>query len=300
MSATPPETLPETPPPPDAPRLGRVARLLIEAMAKHLPPSAAQLRLLDVGGLAGAILTERRADLEVIAVPNDPDAWTVAPESADAVVAYDRALDPPLLRAALGALRPGGRLIVMDSRGAVDEAHVTTLETAGYGRILVEVGAECPLPTGVLMRGEKPHTTADTLARIASVAGSDDDDETGEVVSQAEWRGFRGKYLHVPVIQTPNKPVWAMGPGESYAWDALTLDGALLAFSSLPKAVAFMQPSVLAGRALGVNKVAKFSKTAAARWALPVWLNPPPDALEGRDLGSAPLDPADAEASDEG
>jgi len=40
------------------------------------------------------------------------------------------------------------------------EAFVKTLEAADYTRILVEVGAECPLPVGALMRGEKPHTVA--------------------------------------------------------------------------------------------------------------------------------------------
>ena len=34
-------------------------------MAKHLPPSASALRLLDVDGMAGAVLTETRADLRV-------------------------------------------------------------------------------------------------------------------------------------------------------------------------------------------------------------------------------------------
>jgi len=36
------------------PRTPRLARLFIEAMAKHLPPSASQLRLIDVDGAAGA------------------------------------------------------------------------------------------------------------------------------------------------------------------------------------------------------------------------------------------------------
>jgi len=41
----------------------RVERQLIEAMAKHLPPSAASLRLVDIGGRAGAVFAEARADL---------------------------------------------------------------------------------------------------------------------------------------------------------------------------------------------------------------------------------------------
>lgn len=275
----------------DVPRLGRVARLLIEAMGKHLPPSAASLRLLDVGGAAGAVLVEKRADLDIQRVSADPDSWTIAPDSFDAVVAYDRLLDTPLLRAALTALRPGGRLIVMDSRGEVSEIPVKTLESAGYTRILVEIGAECPLPTGVLMRGEKPHTTTDTLERIQQVAEHDHNALTLD--------DFRGKYVHLLVIQTPNKPVWAMGADDRYRWQAVTVDGALLAFSSLPKAVGFMQPAVVAGQITGVNKVAKFSRATAQTWPQPVLLNPTLDVLNDRALVYLDIDSATAEESDE-
>lgn len=275
----------------DVPRLSRVARLLIEAMGKHLPPSAAVLRLLDVGGAVGAVLAEKRTDLEIHRVSADPDSWTIAPDSFDAVVAYDSLLDSRLLDSALSALRPGGRLIVMDARGEVSEVPVKTLESAGYTRILVEVGAECPLPTGVLMRGEKPHTTANTHERIQQVAEHDS--------NTLNLDDFRGKYVHLLVVQTPNKPVWAMGADERYQWRAAVVDGALLAFSSLPKAVAFMQPAVVAGQIRGVNKVAKFSRATAQTWTQPVLLNPTLDALNDKTLAYIDIDPSTAEESDE-
>lgn len=275
------------------PKLGRVARLLIEAMGKHLPPSAASLRLLDVGGAAGTVLAEKRADLHIQSVSADPERWNIAPDSIDAVVAYDGVLDERLLQAALNVMRPGGRLIVMDSRGEVSESHGKTLETAGYTRILVETGAECPLPTGVLMRGEKPHTTSDTLERIQQVAQQDEDDDVQTLDD------FRGKYVHLLVVQTPNKPIWAMGADEHYHWDAVAVDGALLAFSSLPKAVGFMQPAVVAGRIVGVNKVAKFNRTTAQEWTHPVILNPTLSVLEGKTAALIKIDPATAEESDE-
>ncbi|MBL8130600.1 MAG: hypothetical protein JNL42_01975, partial [Anaerolineae bacterium] len=43
--------------------LARVSRILVEAMAKHLPPSAAELRLLDVNGFCGETLLRLRPDL---------------------------------------------------------------------------------------------------------------------------------------------------------------------------------------------------------------------------------------------
>ncbi|MFN8562170.1 MAG: hypothetical protein U0703_11245 [Anaerolineae bacterium] len=83
-------------------------------------------------------------------------------------------------------------------------------------------------------------------------------------------------------------------------WRALALaddgDRLLLAFSSLPNAVAFMQPAVLDGAITGVNKVAKFSR-AAQDWR--PWINPPLEALAGREIVYVPVDPALAEIPDE-
>jgi hypothetical protein len=181
----------------------------------------------------------------------------------------------------------------MDSEGDLNETsgRGRILEQAGYTRILVESGIECPLPTGVLMRGEKPHLTHDTLARIEQVAQADDDALT--------LTAYRGKYVHLLVMQTPNKPVWARQPEEPIRWQALTADGALLAFSSLPKAVSLMQPAVIAGKLKEVNKVAKFGKETAQTWTQPVLLNPTLESLEGKQLALIEIDPATAESPDE-
>ena len=171
-----------------------------------------------------------------------------------------------------------------------DELRVQTLEKAGYTRILVGTGIECPLPTGVLMRGEKPHTTDDTLERIQVAAEQDE---------AQPFADYRGKYVYLLVTQTPNKPVWTLEAGETIQWQAVTLDDALLAFSSLPKAVGFMQPAVLAGRIQDVNKVGKFSVATAQTWTQPVLLNPESDVLEGGTVGRINVDASTAEAPDE-
>lgn len=268
----------------------RVTQQLVEAMAKHLPPSASALRLLDIGGAAGAVLSALRPDLDITRADVQDDA-TLPADSFDAVVAFDHTLTPPLLALAMRVMRAGGRLIVVDSHGEVSETPVTTLESAGYARILVETAAECPLPVGVLMRGEKPHTTGDTLARIQQVAQHDADAQPLEA--------YRGRFVHLLIQQTPNKPVWALREGESVAWRAVAVDGVLLAFSSLPKAVALMQPAILQGLIKDVNKVAKFSVATARGLGMPLTLNPTLESMAGGGLSFVSIDPALAESPDE-
>lgn len=276
----------------------RLSRLLIEAMAKHLPPSASRLRVLDINGAAGAVLASLRQDLDVQAISGDVGQWSsavVPPASYDAVVAYGYALNAVFLALVLDALRPGGRLIVVNPNGEVMPALGQQLEQNGYVRILVETAAECPLPTGVLMRGEKAHSTADTHERVLVAAAQDAD--------ALDWSAYKGHYVHLLIAQTPNKPAWRLLPGEVITWSAAAVESlhgqTLLAFSSLPKAVAFMQPSVMEGRISGVNKVAKFSRAAAMAWAHPFLLNPAPTVLSAYPLAWVAVDMGTAEASDE-
>lgn len=271
--------------------IGRVGKLLIQAMAKHLPPSAVGLRLLDVNGTTGPVLLAERPDLDLTAAPADGLA-SLPDGGFDAVTAYDIPLDSDFLAQVRRLLRPGGRLITVDSELDPDEGAVHTLEQAGYTRILVETGVECPLPVGRLARGEQPHLTDDTLARVAGATARD---------ARAALEGFRGRSVHLLIQQTPNLPAWKRPTTTPVVWQAVALaqaDGPeLLAFTSLPAAVAFMQSAVLAGTVRDVNKVAKFPRETALTWSWPILLNPEPQALTA--VAWLPIDPALADTPEE-
>ncbi len=264
------------------------------AMAKHLPPSASALRLLEAGGEAGAALAALRDDLVITAVDGAAGLAAQPEASADAVT-WLGPLDDGLLAASLRALRAGGRFIAVDPAGQPAAEAVTMLETAGFVRVLVEAAAPEVEPSGVLMRGERPHTTADTLARVEGVAARD--------AGVTDWPAFRGRYVHLLVRVTPDKPAWKLEPGEPVAWHAAAVqreDGpALIAFSSLPNAVSFLQQAVLAGVMEGVNKVAKFPRAAAERWTEPLIFNPSLAALTGRALVRVAVSPGDAVTGEE-
>lgn len=275
----------------------RLMRLLAEAMAKHLPPSASALTLLDISGRMGAAMRSLRPDC----VPHPVELAQVealAPDSVDAVTGVGVLPESRLLAALLRALRPGGRLIWIDPDDSPADQRLADLgcllEDAGYTRILVSAALDDGY-VGVLMRGEKPHTTADTHARVQVAAARD--------AMQSDLSSFRGRFVHLLIRQTPNKPAWAVQPGERVRWEAvaLSIDGrpVALAFSSLPKAVAFMQPAVLSGALRDVHKVAKFSREAAAAWNFDVWINPPDDALINRSQTLLDIDPQTAITGEE-
>jgi len=267
---------------------------LIAALAKHLPPSGAMLRLLDVGGAAGDALATLRADLDIQPVTHNPEGWRVDESSVDAIAIFNQPLSAPLLAACLRALRPGGRLIIIDLALVPGRDQVERLAGAGYTRILVEAVSD-DSSAGALLRGEKAHTTADTLARIRVAAQHDD--------LLTDLDAYPGRYLHLLIRQTPNKPAWALRPDEALDWHAVAVmlddQPALLAFSSLAKAVAFMQPAVLAGHIRDMNKVGKFSAQTARAWTLPLLLNPDHALLADHAQRLVPVDPATAEQPDE-
>ena len=96
-------------------------RPFILAMARHLPPSASDLNLLDVGGVAQAVLSTLRQDINAVTASVLVQDWDYPDQSMDAVLAYDREISSAFLQAALRVLRPGGRLIVVNPFGHVAE-----------------------------------------------------------------------------------------------------------------------------------------------------------------------------------
>lgn len=271
----------------------RVQCHFVAVMAKHLPPSASTLRLLDFDGISGGVLANWRADLDITHVsPGDLGGAGLASDSIDAAVAYDIEIDAKLLSESLRLLRPGGRLIMLNSRGSVSQSQARVLRDNGYTRLLVEPALD---GLGVLLRGEKPHHTADTTGRIQGVARAEGD--------LLDLDNFAGRYLHLLIQQRPNKPVWKLTGEETITWRAAALDSGgrqvLLAFSSLPKAVGFMQPAVLKGLIRDVNKVGKFSRDTVQSWTWSVVLNPTLDSIQGESLTTVQIDPASAEAPDE-
>lgn len=259
---------------------------LIALMLKQLPPSASELKLLDLGGHCSAHFSERRLDLNIDCVEMLP----AQDNCADAIVALDQPLAADFLSAALRCLRPGGRLVIGWRRGMPDAGQQLTLEAAGFARILIETQG-----ASLLLRGERPMDESQgTLERIRLVA-------EGDVVSDpAAWPG---RYVHLLVRQPADRPPWARPQIEQPKWQALTLgvgEGRRLpAFSSLPRAVAFLQPAVLQGRVRDVNKVGKFPREVARNWPLPLLLNPSPELLKGAEIGTIEVDAADAAAPDE-
>lgn len=268
-------------------------RHFVAVMAKHLPPSGSTLHLLDLDGSTGALLSEGRADLLVRRLsPQTISATTIASDSFDAAVAFDLDLTTRLLEQVIDALRPGGRFIALNSRDSVDESQPRFLSGHGYTRILVEPALD---GLGVLLRGEKPHTTSDTIERVRSVAQADAD-----LLNLVK---YRGRYLHLLIRQQPNKPAWKLTPSDTFVWHAIALAKSplpvLLAFSSLPKAVNFMQQAVLAGVITDINKVGKFSRATAASWTWRAVLNPTLESIHLAALTTVRIDPATAEAPDE-
>jgi hypothetical protein len=218
-----------------------------------------------------------------------------------------------LLAEALRVLRPGGRLIMVDPsanqspakavrelpkgiRSAVDmmawhlaaqeiggvtpESIAERLADAGYARILAERVLN---GWGVLSRGEKPYPAGATTAERVAV---------GANTEQAD-----GRYIHLLIRQSPNKAVWALTESDVITWGAAAVlqpEPTALAFTSLPKAVAFMQEAVLQGTLEGITKVAKFKKDKT--WDFPIVVNP--TAIEG-EVTFIGVDPDEAEAPDE-
>jgi len=264
----------------------------IEVMAKHLPPSASTLRLLDIGHAVEAVFASLREDIDVIVGSLHQSDWKLDTDNVDAVTLFDYFPDNATFERILDVMRVGGRMILVLPHGKVSEDYVHHLESLGYVRILVEPAID---GQGVLIRGEKRHTTSDTIERVQTIATQDNDN--------IDLANYRGRYIYTLVQQTPNKPVWRLAPDEKIEWQALTIEResqtTLLVFSSLPKAVSFMQPAVVEGLIHSINKVGKFKKEVAQTWEYNVWLNPTLDDVCDYTFDTLTLDPDTAEAPDE-
>jgi hypothetical protein len=232
--------------------------------AKHLPPSAGSPRVLALDDSAAA---ELPAEVERI------DAGrrrSLAPGQLDAVAGYAA---PDQIKALVPLLRPGGRLILAQRAGTWPAASLlAALTSAGLIHCLVE-----PVGEAILYRGERPQAGS-SVERVPSLAAP-------------SAPSTLPRFVFLLVTQTPNKPAWKLDPAERVEWRAATLldpttgEPALLAFSSLVKAVAFMQAAILAGWIEGVNKVGKFRAQAARRWELPLRLDPAFDEVRSDALG---------------
>jgi hypothetical protein len=241
---------------------------------RHLPPSANQPRILVLDAQAAASFP--------------PEVKTHLPPQSgvfDAVVGYVRP-DPTLdnLEAWYQQLRPSGRLIL--AAQAEPKSLLEALRQGGFIHCLVE-----SQPDGwILYRGERPPDGV-TLAELSE----------GE-----DGRALEAPFFFIPVTQTPNKPVWRLEPDEKIVWQAPTrLDPAsgqpnLLVFSSLLRAVAFMQRAVLANTVQGINKVGKFPNALVKGWGQSFLLNPTFHVVRGLVPGpSVDVDPQVAITGDE-
>ena len=250
----------------------------------------------------------------------------IASNSVDAITAHSVFHSIPnraaFLRESLRVLRPGGRLIMLDpiagrypwhlltrawrSRAALWilvwrafsqqyhrftlEEMSTTLTESGLARVLTERAVD---GYGIVSRGEKPYTQLSTVERIAQTAARDDIGSELQIADAADLTtASRGKFVFLLVRQTPDKPVWAIQPDEILHWQAAMVNSQegqpyLLAFTSLSKAVEFMQAAVMANYLHGINKVAKFDKAVALAWSADILLNPPFEALSTSDRFAA-------------
>jgi hypothetical protein len=220
--------------------------------ARHLPPSA---ELPHVLALDPATAAELAAPAHVTTATD----LAAAPPGPYDAIAGRRLATPAELAQMAQRLRPGGRLIL--AAPAEPQALLAALSGAGLIHCLVETEGAL-----TLYRGERP-PEGGSLARAQKLASA------GPAAPAAP------RFLFLLVTQTPNTPAWKLAPGERVTWHAATLivagqaEPRLLAFSSLAKAVAFMQPAILAGAIIGVNKVAKFPAASAAAWPLTPLLN---------------------------
>jgi hypothetical protein len=270
------------------PELLEITQLIL----KHLPPSAdrPRVRPLDDRSRRWCLALDRARDVQLI-----------AESDCDAVVASDIVL----VQNATSILRPNGRAIflVPNTEQVALETLIEALTSAGLVRILAE-----PVlgDAFLLARGECPTEHQRPTDRIAAIAQL----EASPIVI-ADLLEIVGRYphLHLLVEQQPPSRGWDDKPPGAI-WHALTVRDVqsnqivLPVFTSLPKAVAFMQPAILAGAIKTINKLPRFESDRLLEWRKSIIVNPTFAALREDprfDFNSPPLevDPLQALKSNE-
>ncbi len=262
----------------------------ITALAPSIPASAVQAWAAD-------------SPSHVLPLGARAEHLPFATNSADAAVGHNSSTfsaDSPgyarILAEIQRVLRPGGRLILLDreqaqsgASGADLESAARLLASAGFGRVL---GERIAAGRALLSRGEKMPSEGTRLIAPENTPTVGLVRTEGLVsIPARQLASLRSPSVFLLIRQTPNRPVWALPPGAVVRWDAACildkdpLESSTaaagtetvpiaLAFTSLPKAVAFMQPAVSTNVLICVTRIAKFSRAAAARWPFPVLLDP--------------------------
>ncbi len=265
---------------------------IVTLILKHLPPSASlpNVRACDERGRRWSMALERQGYI------------TLADQRPfDGVIASDIAFAAE----AAALLRPNGRAIFLipNTEDVTGEALADALASAGFVRALTETVLDNAY---VLARGERPTEQIRTTDRIAAIAQVSTGAVTVIELEEAERQYWS---LHLLVRQHPPSRSWDdRQPNTS--WQAITVRDdktdrvVLLAFTSLVKAVTFLQPAVLARAIQNVNKLPRYEMKHFRQWNVPLIVNPVFEALreDSRFVFDAPLlevDPLGAMRSNE-
>ncbi len=240
----------------------------LQEIARQFPPSDATLQLLDLSTDAEvrAFLALQRTDIDIHATE-----LSATSRVYDAILAVNLSLSESQLLQLRQYLRQGGRIILFNQSYNDPQKAADELTNAGFERVLAE-----RLEDGILYRGEQPYIgTLSTLERVSVVAKEFND---AKIISNTDVEKVKSRFLFVLIRQTPNLPTWRMTTDTEIQWSMVAIETTqypilVLAFTSLPKAVAWMQQAILDGFLAEVHKIAKFSKTTVSTWQFPLLLN---------------------------
>jgi hypothetical protein len=208
-----------------------VWRAALSELLRHLPPSGSALRLLYVGAPEqAAAVSALRADLDLTVYdPSGGAPFQPELDYYDALLVQGAQVRErePFLRAALTALRLGGRLIMFDvaadapapcAAQQLETAHGVTmadmqelLMRIGYVRVLIERLLD---GCAVLSRGERDYTQLSTLERVQRTAERDTTPERASAPMDAAalQDALRGNFIFALIRQDAVRPAWEAQP----------------------------------------------------------------------------------------